>query len=329
MKEKLNIDCLRDVSIRQLRVLAAIEQSGSVRAASTALRVTPPAISQQLKLLEDAAGLPLVERSTRGLTLTQAGHYLLATHTRIETALRDGSAACQELKGLSRGHVTIGATSTAKYIAPRVIASFAKSHPQIETELKIGNREEIVSSLETLDIAIMGSPPATVDVERRLIGPHPHLIIAAPDHRLARLKRVPVSEIAEENFLLREPGSGTRMLMERTFAKLDIIPRKVTEFGSNETIKQAVMAGLGIAFLSAHTAASEISAGWLKVLPVAGLPVMREWFAVRVKQRRLLPASEAMWEFVGEKGANFLPSFAPEPRRSKKSNAKQVQAKQK
>lgn len=321
MKEKLNIDCLRDVSIRQLRALAAIEQNGSLRAASVALGVTPPAVSQQLKLLEDAAGLPLVERSTRGLTLTEAGHYILAMHARIEMALRDGGTACQELKGLSRGRVTVGATSTAKYIAPRVIASFASSHPQIEIELKVGNREEIVSSLESLDFAIMGSPPSTVEVERKLIGPHPHFIIAAPDHRLVRMRRVPVAEFAAENFLLREPGSGTRNLMERTFAKLDIVPRKVTEFGSNETIKQAVMAGLGIAFISAHTAAAEMSAGWLRVLRVTGLPVTRDWFAVRVKQRHLLPASEAMWQFVGEKGARFLPDIAPTRSRSKQTDA--------
>lgn len=308
MKEKLNSNCLRDVTIRQLRALAAIDQHGGLRGASGAVGVTPPAIAQQLKLLEDAAGLPLVERSTRGLKLTDAGRYVLGMHARIETALRDGGAACLELKGLSRGRVSIGATSTAKYIAPRMIAAFSAERPHIEVELKVGNREEIVAGLEAVDLAIMGSPPANLDVERRLIGPHPHLIVAAPAHRLARLRRVAIADLVGETFLLREAGSGTRGLMERTFAKLDFAPSKVTEFGSNETIKQAVMAGLGIAFISAHTAAAEIGAGWLKVLRVPGLPVTRDWFAVRMKDRRPLPASAAMWNFVGAHGRRFLPA---------------------
>lgn len=311
MKEKLNSNCLRDITIRQLRALAAVDQQGGLRGASSSLGVTPPAIGQQLKALEEAAGLPLVERSTRGLKLTEAGRYVLVMHARIEAALRDGGAACMEFKGLGRGRVRIGATSTARYLAPRLIAAFARLHPGIEVELTVGNREEIVAGLEALDIAVMGHPPANIGVERHMIGPHPHFIIAAPQHPLAKHRRVTVGDLAGETFLLREAGSGTRGLMERTFAKLDLAPAKVTEFGSNETIKQAVMAGLGIAFISAHTVAAEVGAGWLKVLRVPGLPVTREWFAVRTTDRRPLPASTAMWEFVGAHGADFLPSLPP------------------
>lgn len=306
MKEKLNRCCLHDVTVRQLRVLAAAADKGGIRAAANKLGVTPPAVTLQLRLLEDAAGLPLFERSRQGLRLTDAGYYLLGVHSKIEAALLEGSAACRELKGLGRGRISVGAVSTAKYLAPRIIAAFAGAHPRIEVELKVGNREEIVATLEQLDLAIMGSPPATVEVEHRVIGPHPHVIIAPADHRFAKLRQVSRARLAEETFLVREAGSGTRVLMEKTFAKLDLAPRAVTEFGSNETIKQAVMAGLGIAFISAHTVAAEVGAGWLSVLSVQGLPVVREWFAVRASGRHPLPASMAMWDFVTEKGAGFL-----------------------
>ncbi len=307
MKEKLNPDCLRNVSIRQLRVLAAIARNGQLNLAAQKLSVTAPAITQQLKLLEGNAGLPLVERSKQGLRLTEAGHVLLGVHARIEAALHEGSATCAQLKGLGRGRVSVGATSTAKYLAPRIIAAFIEVHPQIDVELKVGNREEIMASLEELDFAIMGSPPAELEVEHTLIGPHPFFIVAAKDHPLAKRRRVAFKEFADETFLSRELGSGTRNLMEKTFAKFDFTPSKVTEFGSNETIKQAVMAGLGIAFISAHTVAAEAKAGWLSVLRVDGLPVTRSWYAVRSVGRCPLPASLAMWNFVGEHGEAFLP----------------------
>lgn len=307
MKEKLNTDVFRDVTVRQLRVLAAVAATGRIRAAALDLDVTPPAVTQQIGLLEKSAGLPLLERSKRGVRLTDAGQLVLGVHAKVEAALAEGSVACREMRGLGRGRITVGAVSTAKYLAPRIIAAFAAAHPRVEVRLQVGNRDEIVTRLGELDLAIMGNPPDSMDVEHRTIGPHPHLIIAPPGHRLAQLRRIAPSRLADETFLVREVGSGTRKLMERTFAKLDVAPKAVTEFGSNETIKQAVMAGLGVAFLSAHTVAAEVGAGWLAVLPVEGMPVMRKWFAVRVKGRQQMPASSAMWEFVAVEGARFLP----------------------
>lgn len=309
MKEKLNKRLMRDVTLKQLRGLAAIARSGKITAAANELGLTPPAVTLQLKLLEEAAGLALFERSRQGLRLTDAGLYVLAVQARIESALLECSESLSEMKGLSRGRVSVGVISTAKYFAPRAIAAFATAHPRVDVKLTEGNREEIIAALERfdLDIAIMGSPPDTLAVVQKVIGDHPFIIIAPAGHRLAARRRVTLAALANEKFLLREPGSGTRTLMERMFAKYEVVPRVGTEFGSNETIKQAVMAGLGLAFISAHTVAAEVAAGWLSVLPVEGLPVVRQWYAVRAKQKHLLPAGLAMWDFLMAEGAGFLP----------------------
>ncbi len=300
---------MRDVTLKQLRGLAAIARCGKITAAANELGVTPPAVTLQLKLLEDAAGLALFERSKQGLRLTDAGLHVLAVQARIEAALLECSESLSEMKGLSRGRVSIGVISTAKYFAPRAIAAFAAAHPRIDVRLIEGNRGEIIAALERfeLDIAIMGSPPDTLAVMQRVIGDHPFIIIAPAGHRLAARRRVALATLINEKFLLREPGSGTRTLMERVFAKHEVAPRTGTEFGSNETIKQAVMAGLGLAFISAHTVAAEVAAGWLSVLPVEGLPIVRQWYAVRAKQKHLLPAGLAMWNFLIDEGSGFLP----------------------
>ncbi|MEQ1711234.1 MAG: LysR substrate-binding domain-containing protein [Hyphomicrobium sp.] len=310
MTEKLNSlsdECFRHVTLRQLRVLAMIAAKGRVGAAANALGVTAPAVTQQLALLEAAAGLPLFERSRQGLRLTDAGRHLLGAHGRMEMALRDAAALCNDIKGLGRGRVALGAVSTAKYLAPYLIAAFARRHPNLDVRLTVGNRQEILASLEQLDIAIMGNPPPDLDVERHVIGRHPHVIVAPVDHPLTRLKHVPPARLAGETFLQREIGSGTRALMERTFATLEIKPRTFSEFGGNETIKQAVIAGLGIAFVSAQTVTTEIMARLLSVLPVEGLPIVREWYAVRLRGRQQSPASMALWEFVTTRGPGLIP----------------------
>jgi LysR family transcriptional regulator for metE and metH len=309
MKEKLNHRLVRDVTLRQLRVMPVIARCGRITIAANELGITPPAVTLQLKQLEDAAGLALFERTRQGLRLTDAGIYVLGVQARIEATLLECSESLGEMKGLTRGRVSVGVISTAKYFAPRAIAAYAAAHPRIDIKLTEGNREEIIAALERfdLDIAIMGSPPDTLAVVQHVIGDHPFIIIAPAGHRLAARRRVTLAALANEKFLLREPGSGTRTLMERLFAKHEVAPRVGTEFGSNETIKQAVMVGLGLAFISAHTVAAEIAAGWLSVLPVEGLPIVRQWYAVRAKQKQLLPAGMAMWDFLTAEGASFLP----------------------
>lgn len=309
-KEKLSEDRFRHVTLRQLRVLAALAEKGKLRSAATALGVTGPAVTQQLALLEASAGLPLVDRSRNGFRLTDAGHHLLGAHARIEMALRDAAALCDDLRGLGRGHVTLGAVSTAKYLAPGVVAAFLREFPALDIQITVGNRDTVLAMLEQLDLAIIGNPPPALDLERRVIGRHPHVLVAPAGHRLARRRRITVADLSREVMLQREVGSGTRALMERTFAHLGIEPASFREYGSNETIKQAVIAGLGLAFISAHTAVIELQAGLLSVLPVEGLPIVREWHAVRLKGRQLSPASRAMWDFVTTRGNDLVPDLS-------------------
>ncbi len=305
---------MRDVTLKQLRVLAAVARTGKITSAASALGVTPPAVTLQLQLLEENAGVPLFDRTHQGMRPTDAGRYVLGVQARIEAALAECSESLMLLRGLGGGRVAVGAVSTAKYFAPRMLAAFAESHPQIDVRLIVGNREETIAALAELelDIAIMGRPPETIAVEQQAIGEHPHVIVAAPRHRLAAPsgRRLALEALSAETFLVRERGSGTRTLMERIFAKARLVPRIGMELDSNETIKQAVMAGLGIAFISAHTVAAEVEAGRLAVLPVRGLPVVRRWYAVRNRRKHLLPAGTAMWEFLTSKGFGFLPDVS-------------------
>jgi LysR family transcriptional regulator for metE and metH len=303
---------LRHVTLRQLRVLAAVVGQGGVTAAAAHLHVTQPAISLQLKSLQELVGLPLFERSAGGRILTQAGEILMQMRERMESAITDCAETFDMMKGLTGGRVGIGVVSTAKYFAPFAIAAFTKAHPGIDVKLTIGNREEIIKALAdfTIDIAIIGRPPVELELSRALIGDHPHLIIASPGHRLKNAATIALADLRDEVFLNREPGSGTRALMERIFAEAGMTPRFGMEIASNETIKQAVMAGLGMAFLSAHTVASEIADGRLISLPVQGLPVVRHWFVVHQAKKMLLPPSQALWDFMTHQGAQFLPSVA-------------------
>jgi LysR family transcriptional regulator for metE and metH len=302
-------DPLRQISMRQMRALAAVAQSRNLTEAAGRLGLTQPAVTLQLKNLEDLAGLPILQRTPDGMVPTQAGAALLRLHDRVEAALADCGNALDMMKGLTGGRVSIGAVSTAKYFAPFVIAEFARLHPGIDLKLTIGNREDVVQGLRdySLDLAISGRPPADLDLDKRLIGDHPHVVIGPAHHPLAKFHHVDLRTLVNETFIIREPGSGTRILMENLFREIGLTPRIGMEISSNETIKQAVMAGLGIAFISAHTVAGEIEDGRLAVLHIEGLPLVRQWYVVRRADKALLPPAEALMDFLGVEAARFLP----------------------
>jgi LysR family transcriptional regulator, low CO2-responsive transcriptional regulator len=311
MKETLKAD-IRGVTLRQLRALAAVAEAGTVSGAAERLAVTPPAVSLQLRLLEDAAGLPLLERTGSGLRLTSAGREVVAAVARIEASLGDCAQALDALHGMGGGRVAVGVVSTAKYFAPRALAAFAREHPRVDVRLHVGNRDETIGALRAydLDLAVTGRPPEDFQIDRVLIGDHPHVVIAPPDHPLAGRRGLATAALAHETFLTREPGSGTRLLMERFFAASGTAPRLGMEMASNETIKQAVIAGLGIAFISAHTVAAELADGRLALLEVEGLPVVRQWFVAKHSDKRLLPAAQGLWDFFARSGAAFLPDVS-------------------
>jgi LysR family transcriptional regulator for metE and metH len=300
---------LQGITRRQLRALAAVAERGTVTAAAERLNLTQPAISLQLRNLQDSAGLTLVQRTQAGTHPTEAGQAMLLLHDRIEAAVRDCAQTLDMIAGATGGRVSIGVVSTAKYFAPFAIAAFSRAHPGMDVRLTIGNRDGIVSALTAfaLDVAIIGRTPPDLDVTRTLIGDHPHIVIAAPDHPLAKRRSLTVADLAAETFLSREPGSGTRALMERFFAEAGVAPRIGMEITSNETIKQAAMAGLGLAFLSGHTVATELNDNRLVMLSVEGLPLIRQWFVVGRRDKVLLPPAQALVDFLGREAASFLP----------------------
>ena len=308
MKEKLN-PLLRRVTLKQLRVLAAVTREGTMSAAADTLAVTPPAVTLQLRQLEETFGVALVERTAEGVRPTDAGREVLAAAERIDFALVECAEAIQALRGMDGGRVAVGVISTAKYFAPFALAAFKRQHPKVELRVMVGNREEMLAALEgfDLDLAITGRPPEHFEVDRAVIGDHPHIIIAPPDHELAGKGRVRLADLADEPFLLREAGSGTRTLVQSLMAAAGLDPTVGMEIGSNETIKQAVMAGMGIAFLSAHTVAAEVTDRRLAVLDVEGLPVVRQWFVIKRREKRLLPAAKALWDHLAAEGGCFLP----------------------
>ncbi len=302
---------MRNVTLKQLRVLAAVVRTGSVTAAAQKLNVSPPAVTLQMQLLQDHAGLPLVERSQTGTAATDAGREVLRAIDQIETILADCSASLAAIAGQKTGTVSVGVISTAKYFAPRALGAFARAHPGIDLRLTIGNRADMIDGLNRyeLDIAVMGRPPDQLDVEVDVIGDHPHVIIAPPDHKLAQARAISPKMLADEIFLVREPGSGTRGLMERFFADSGIEPRIGMQIGSNETIKQAVIAGLGIAFISGHTIDSALATNSLAILDVEGLPIIRQWCVAHLRTRRLMPAAAAIRGFFINEARHYLPDI--------------------
>ena len=308
---------MRNVTLKQLRMVAAAASGRSFAAAAEALFVTPPAVTAQMKALEEEVGLPLFERDPTGLVPTAAGQEMLDAARRIETILREARESIDAMRSPDGGRVTVGVVSTAKYFAPRLLAAFAREHPRVELELVVGNRSDILSRFEAgdFDLTIMGRPPEEVALESALIGDHPHVVVAAPDDPLAGVPQLGPDRLVDRTFLVREAGSGTRILMEHFLQRTGIHPKIGMEIGSNETIKQAVIAGLGLTFISAHTVAAEIEDRRLVVLDVAGLPMWRRWYVVRLARKRPMPATRALLDFVTTRGAEFLPQIPGIPAR--------------
>lgn len=302
---------MKDVTLRQLDFLAETVRAGSLAGAAARLYLTGPAIAQQLRQLERAVGLPLLERGPNGQRPTDAGRLLIETHRRVRAELSACDDGLRALRSAEAGRVTAGVVSTAEYFAPFLLAAFGLAHPGVRVGLVIGNREEIVARLDdyTVDLAIMGRPPHGLDVEHQVFGDHTYVIIASPRHRLAGPERLPFARVAEEAFLVREHGAGTRLHFDAMFDTAGHDPEIGMVLGSNETIKQAVMAGLGIALISAHTIAAEVHDGRLTVLDVEGLPIRRHWLLVRMARRTAGPATQALWNFVSLTGAEYLPTL--------------------
>jgi len=300
------------VTFKQLRALQAVAEHGSITAAAEAIRLTPPAVHSQLRQLETNFNARLVERGAQGgARLTRQGEAVLVGARAVETALDACADHVRAINEGMEGMVTLGVVSTGKYFAPRLVAELQRAFPTIDVILKVASREAIVAALASasVDLAIMGRPPRVPEVQATVLGPHPHVLIARPDHPLAGQGRLPPESILAEPFLAREEASGTRILMERFLERLGRgRPARVIELESNETMKQAVMAGLGIALISRHTVTEELRAGRLAELEAEALPLVRQWFLVHRSDTALSAAGRRVHGYVvGRQGA-FLPT---------------------
>ena len=299
---------LRRASLRRLQVFEAVARLQSFSRAATELHLTQPAISMQVQQLEAEVGLPLYEQMGRRLDITPAGREIMACARALTQRLREAEELLAAMQGAGGGEISISAVSTAKYHAPMLLAEFRRKHPDVRVRLSVSNREQVVRDLteNSVDLAIMGTPPRGLDTIAVPFARHPIAIIAAPGHALARRRRLPLARLADETFLIRERGSGTRSAMERVFRERRFHPRETIEMSSNETIKQAVMAGMGVSFLSLHTVGLEVAARRLAVLEVAGTPVMRHWYVIHRERKRLSPTAEAFKTFLIERGAKAI-----------------------
>jgi DNA-binding transcriptional LysR family regulator len=310
---------MRNVTFRQLRVFTEVARQLSFARAAEALHLSPPAVTMQVKELEAQIGLPLFERSGRAVSLSTAGEYYLVYAKRLLATLKDAEDAMARFRRLETGLLTIGLVSTAKYFVPRLLARFRQEHPGVDVRLQVSqNREQLLELLHAneCDLAVMGRPPKEMATRAEPFAPHPLVFVAPPDHPVLRLGHPPAEALAPYPFIVREPGSGTRSAMDAFFREHRMEPRLQMELASNETIKQSVMAGMGLSFLSLHTVGLELRSGLLAWVEVEGTPVLRSWNIVHLLSKLLSPAAEAFRYFVLEEGeaelrAHDAPLLAP------------------
>ncbi len=302
---------MKNVTLRQLRVFAAVARHQSFARAADELHLSPPAISMQIKELESEVGLPVFDRTSRKVTLTMVGEYLLTHTRRVLASVRDAEDIVARFRGLKTGSLDVGMVSTAKYFLPRLLAQFRDDHPGIEIRLQVcENREQIVSLMQqgAVELAVMGRPPKGYPTRAEPFALHPHVLVTAPGHPFTRVEEVQASALAEEAFIVREPGSGTRAALDEYMHAHHMTPRVAMQMSSNEAIKQAVMVGMGVALLSLHTIGLELEHGLIATPVVEGLPLMRRWHVVNNLAKTLSPAAESFRYFVLERGEAFLAS---------------------
>ena len=299
---------MKNATFRQLRVFNAVARHLSFAKAAEILHVSAPAITMQIKDLEAEVGMPLFERQGRKVSLTTSGEYMLVYARKMLALLKDAEDAAARLQRIETGKLTIGMVDTTTYFIPALLRKFLNEHEGIELVLKVGNRLELIQWLQNseVDIAIMGSPPSEISVRAEPFAANPLVFLASPEHPLAGESGLQAEDLRQQSFIVREQGSGTRSAMEAFFSQARFQPRFSMELQSNDAIKQAVKANLGLSFLSLHTIGLELQTKHLSILDVRGSPVVRAWHVVHTLSKLLSPAAEAFRYFVLEHGESDL-----------------------
>ena len=292
------------ITIRQLQVFEAVARQLSYTRAAEELHLTQPAVSMQVKQLESSVGLSLFEQLGKRVFMTQAGETMLRHAQTVMRHLATAREEMDELKGVDSGRLRIAVASTVNYFATRLLATFARLHPSVQITLDVTNRETLLQKLEDNqpDIVLMGKPPKDLDLDADAFMDNPLIMIARPDHPLSKRRSIALKELNEETFVVRESGSGTRIAMERFFDQKSFAPSATIEMTGNETIKQSVDAGLGLAIVSVHTVELELTLERLIRLDIRGMPIMRRWYVGHRRGKRLSPTAQAFRQFVLDEG---------------------------
>jgi DNA-binding transcriptional LysR family regulator len=286
---------LRRVTLHQLRLIAALSRHMNMTRAAEEMHMTPSAFSVQIKQLAESLGLPLHEQSGKKLYLTEAGKATASASRDMLERLDLLGMELGEMQGLERGCLRLAMITTARYFATKLIGDFCRDHPKVELVLEVVNRDQILERMRQNldDLYIMGRPPEDQDVVSVPFIENPLVVLAPAGHPLCAEKAIAPARLEDEPFILREPGSGTRQVTERYFMEHEIRPATRMTLGSDETIKQAVAAGLGLAVLSRHVLALDAPSGALRELDVQGFPLLRQWYAVHLAAKRLSPLTTA------------------------------------
>lgn len=296
---------MRRLTLRQFRVFEAVARKLSFSRAAEELHLSQPAVSMQVRGIEVILGLPLTEQVGRRIYLTDAGREVLHASQAITARLDDLQHNLAQLRGADGGSLKLAVTATVNAVATGILVRFRGDYPGVAVHLDVSNRAAVLDLLANnrIDLAIMGQVPEGLDLSATRFMDNPLVVIAPPDHPLAARRKVTLEQVAAEPFLVREAGSGTRGAMERFFAERGLEIRSSMEMNSNEAIRLAVQAGLGLGILSQQTLELELALRRLTVLKVEGFPIMRHWYVVHRADKRLSPAAQAFKQFVlGEAG---------------------------
>lgn len=306
------------LTLRQLKVFEAVARHLSFRRAAEELHLSQPAVSMQIKQLESNVELPLFDHVGKKVFLTEAGHEMHHYSRAIAGLLDEADDVIEQLKGARRGKLTLAVASTVNYFAPALLGTFFQRFPDVTISLDVTNRETLLRQLDDnqADLVIMGQPPAGDELEAGAFMENPLVIIAPPSHPLAGETNIPLARIADETFVVRERGSGTRGATERFFNQHGMTLNTGMEIASNEAIKQSVRAGLGLGLLSRDTLEMELALDKLVVLDVEDFPIVRHWYVMHRRAKRLSPVAQAFKQFLLEEANTLLHPSPPGDRPS-------------
>jgi DNA-binding transcriptional LysR family regulator len=296
---------MRHATLRQLKVFESVARNLNFSRAAEELHLTQPAVSTQVAKLEEHAGLPLFEQLGKRIHLTAAGEEMLRSCRIIIEQFKEVEETMAQFKGIAGGRLNVAVISAGDYFLPRLLVEFAGRHAGVSLNFHVCNRSELLAQLaeNQTDLAVMVRPPQDQDTVNEPFAPHPYVIVAPPDHPLAGRKRIPMARLAREPFIVRERGSDTWTSMQEAFGEHMDALNVAMEIKSTETIKQAVMAGMGVSFLSAHTITRELRSRSIAVLDVQGMPLMLHWYVVHRRTKRLPPVAQAFKDYLMADGA--------------------------